>query len=143
MKNTILIIIVVLVWGCGKKKSLADPFSTSKIVNTTNKGVAITIQYDKNEIDQLYGKNSYRLGTLSLENYPQISYDSKNLISKVWLKPKDSLMIEYTKSKKPKFEILKKIRIHSIPKEIIIDTRREMMKTFVQKSDSLYILEIK
>ncbi len=103
----------------------------------------IDIQYDRTEIEKIYGKNSYRMGTLSMENYPQISFDRKNLISKVMLKPKDSMMIEYVNSEKPKFEILKMIKVYSKPRELVLNNRKEMEKVFTEKNSKLFILEIK
>jgi hypothetical protein len=143
MKNIILFILALTILGCGKKKPSTDSFSTSKIVNSSEREIIVDIQYDKVEIEKIYGKNSYRMGTLSIENYPQISFDRKKLISKVKLKPKDSIMIEYVRAEKPKFEILKMIRVYSEPKELILDNRKEMAQKFTEKKKKLFILEIK
>ncbi len=143
MKNIILSLLVLITFGCGKNKSSTDSFSTSKIVNLSEKEVIIDVQYDRTEIEKIYGKNSYQMGTLSLENYPQISFDRKNLISKVMLKPKDSMMIEYVNSEKPKFEILKMIKVYSEPNALVLNNRKEMEKVFAEKNSKLFILEIK
>ena len=143
MKNIIISLLVLIIFGCGKNKPSTDSFSTSKIVNLSEKEIMIDVQYDRTEIEKIYGKNSYRMGTLSMENYPQISFDRKNLISKVMLKPKDSMMIEYVNSEKPKFEILKMIKVYSEPKELILNNRKEMEKVFTEKNSKLFILEIK
>ena len=103
----------------------------------------IEVQYDRTQIEKKYGKNSYQMGTFSMENYPQISFDRKNLISKVMLKPKDSVMIEYVNSEKPNFEILKMIKIYSVPKRLILSNRKEMYKVFTEKNNKMFILEIK
>ena len=143
MKNIIISLLVLIIFGCGKNKPSTDSFSTSKIVNLSEKEIMIDVKYDRTEIEKIYGKNSYRMGTLSMENYPQISFDRKNLISKVMLKPKDSMMIEYVNSEKPKFEILKMIKVYSEPKELILNNRKEMEKVFTEKNSKLFILEIK
>lgn len=143
MKNIILSLLVLIIFGCGKNKPSTDSFSTSKIVNLSEKEIMIDLQYDRTEIEKIYGKNSYRMGTLSLENSPQISFDRKNLISKVMLKPNDSMMIEYVNSEKPKFEILKMIKVYSETKELVLNNRKEMEKVFTEKNSKLFILEIK
>jgi len=94
------------------------------------------------EIEKIYGKNSYQMGTLSIQNYPQISFDTTNLLSKVMLKPKDSMMIEYVNSEKPKFELLKMIKVYSEPKAIVLNNRKEMAKVFAEKDNKQFILEI-
>ncbi|MCL9806826.1 hypothetical protein NAT51_14925 [Flavobacterium amniphilum] len=142
MKKLQLFLLVFIAFGCRKEKSLDDVFSTAKIVNSTKQEIIISIQYDKQAIEKRYGRNSYRLGTLSIENTSQTSFDSDSLISKVRLIPKDSLMIEYTKAKSPKFEDLKKIVIHS-PKTLILNNKKEMINSFTEKDKQLFILEIK
>ncbi|MGL2965951.1 hypothetical protein [Flavobacterium sp. XGLA_31] len=143
MKNIMLFLLVFTVLGCGKKRSSADSFSTSKIVNSTERELIVAIQYDRVAIEKIYGKNSYQMGTLSMENYPQLSFDRKNLISKVSLKPKDSLMIEYVNSEKPKFEIVKMITVYGAPKTLILKNRKEMSQKFIEKGNKLFLLEIK
>jgi hypothetical protein len=143
MKKIILFLITLTIWGCGKNKPSTDSFSTSKIVNSSQQEIIIAIQYDRAEIEKIYGKNSYQMGTLSMQNYPQISFDRTNLISKVKLKPKDSIMVDYVNAKKPKFEILKMIKVYSSPKVLILNNRKEMAKEFTEKGNKLFILEIK
>ena len=83
------------------------------------------------------------MGTLSMENYPQISFDKTNLISKIKLKSKDSMLVEYVNAEKPKFEILNMIKIYSENKALFLDSRKEMAQKFTEKENKLFILEIK
>lgn len=126
MNNIVFFLISLLVIGCRKNRTLTNVFSTSKIVNSSKQEVIIDIQCSRMEIEKKYGKNSYQMGTLSIENSSQISFDRVDLISKVMLKPKDSLMIEYVKSEKPKFEILKMIKIYSSSKELILSNKKNV-----------------
>lgn len=143
MKKIILTLLVTVIISCGKNKPSSESFSTSKIVNLSEKELVIDIQYDRAEIEKIYGKNSYQMGTLSMKNYPQILFDRKNLLSKIMLKPKDSIMIEYVNSEKPKFEILKRIKVYSEPEPMILENRNAMSKVFIEKENKLFVLEIK
>lgn len=90
----------------------------------------------------MYGENSYQLGTLSIENSFQISFDSKNLISKIKLEPKDSLMIGIERGTKPKFLILKKIVVFSND-TLVLKNKSEMLNSFVETQDQLFLLNIR
>lgn len=138
----LLFLLTITIFGCGKNQSSKDSFSTSKIVNSSDGEIIIDIQYDRTEIEKIYGKNSYRMGELSMENYPQISFDKTKLISKVKLKPKDSLLVEYVNAERPKFEIVKKIKIYSVNKELFVGSRKELTQKFIEKENGLFMLEI-
>ncbi|MES2574388.1 MAG: hypothetical protein V4572_05570 [Bacteroidota bacterium] len=119
-----------------------EDFYTAKIVNESNTEMIVKIQYDKNSIDKKYGDNSYQLGTLSIENYPQISFDPKTLISTLKLMPKDSLLVEYGNVNNPKFEILKSISIYSND-TLLLDNREKIINGFIEMENHLLILKKK
>ena len=131
---TVSLVILFLLNSC-------DVFSVAKILNSSNEEIIIEIQQDKNAIIKEFGKNSYYERTLSME-YGSFSFDSINLISKVKLVPKDSLIIEFGRGKIPQFKFLKKITVFSND-TLILNSREEMLKKFIEKQDQEFIMEIK
>ena len=112
----------------------------SYVTNKSRKDIIVEIAYEEKNFDD--GMPHINIMVNEMESQGNvISYDSINFIAKIKVLPKQKLYVEGMQIKKPSFRFIKSMTIFA-DKKIILDSKDKMKKSFIQKDNANYELEI-
>ena len=112
----------------------------SYISNKSDNDIIVEIAYEEKNFDG--GMPHINIMVNEKESQGNvISYDSINFIAKIKVLPKQKLCVEGMQIKKPSFRFIKSMTIFA-DKKIILDSKDKMKKSFIQKDNANYELEI-
>ncbi|MGQ7947563.1 hypothetical protein [Flavobacterium sp. WC2509] len=154
-KTTRLLLITLLVIFCS-----CESYTTSSIINSSERNLYLEIQYDKDTIEKYLGIKIQNdedtikkfLGgtspfiTLFVEENTQkskfIKVDSLNCLIDIKITPKDTFEICVNRGSEPIFEYIKNIKIFG-KDTILLQNREEMQKVFQKERTGKFELIIK